>query len=132
MASSKAAERLARVAGYQTLELTHYGRKSGQPYQVTIWYLVEGGRLYLVTANAARNWVRNVKAKPKVSLRIGGETFAGKVREVADPAERERVAAIAERKYWWAAPVIRLGRMLSSAGIIDDNSAAFEVELTEN
>src|SRR5271167_4426359 len=32
--------RLRRVAGRQTLTLTHYGRKSGKPYEVTIWFVL--------------------------------------------------------------------------------------------
>jgi hypothetical protein len=30
--------RLKRVAGKQTTTLTHYGRKTGKPHEVTIWY----------------------------------------------------------------------------------------------
>jgi hypothetical protein len=38
---SNALARLKAVAGRQTLTLTHYGRKSGKPYDVTIWFAVE-------------------------------------------------------------------------------------------
>ena len=61
---SKSFERLRRAGDRQTLQLTHYGRKTGKPYQVTIWYLVGDDKLYLVSANANRNWVRNVKSRP--------------------------------------------------------------------
>src|SRR5262245_1939988 len=36
------ADGLKRVAGKQTLTLTHYGRKSGKPYKVTIWFTFDG------------------------------------------------------------------------------------------
>ena len=36
------AHRLTPVASASTLQLTHYGRKSGKPYEVTIWFMVEG------------------------------------------------------------------------------------------
>ena len=36
--------RLKRVAGKQTTTLTHYGRKTGKPHDVTIWF-VFGRRL---------------------------------------------------------------------------------------
>jgi hypothetical protein len=39
---SNALARLKAVAGRQTLTLTHYGRKSGKPYDVTIWFAVGG------------------------------------------------------------------------------------------
>jgi hypothetical protein len=57
-------ERLKRIAGRQTLRLTHYGRKSGKPYEVTIWFAVDGDRLYLLTANVTRQWVRNALPTP--------------------------------------------------------------------
>ncbi len=39
--ASKSFERLRKAGDRQTLQLTHYGRKSGRPYEVTIWYLVD-------------------------------------------------------------------------------------------
>ena len=130
---SKSLERLRQVGDRQTLRLTHYGRKTGRPYEVTIWYLVDDDRLYLVSANrAAPNWVRNVKARPAISLRVGDEVFNGNVRVITDPQEREKVNGLVERKYWFVIPVLRLGRFLASMGIIRDNSAAFEVILADD
>jgi len=129
---SKSFERLRRVADRQTLSLTHYGRKTGRPYEVTIWYLVDDDRLYLVSSNAARNWVRNVKARPAISLRVGDEVFNGNVRAVTDTKEREKVNGLVERKYWFMIPILALGRFLTSMGIIRDNSAAFEVILADD
>jgi deazaflavin-dependent oxidoreductase (nitroreductase family) len=129
--ASKAYARLGRLANRQTLRLTHYGRKSGRPYEVVIWYLVDGDRLYLVTANENRSWVRNVKRRPGVSFCIGEEIFNGDVREIVDQQEREKVRALVERKYWYVIPMLRLGRLLASLGVMSDHSAAFEVILAE-
>jgi deazaflavin-dependent oxidoreductase (nitroreductase family) len=130
--ASKSFERLLRVGDRQTLRLTHYGRKSGRPYEVTIWYLVDDGRLYLVSANAARSWVRNVKVRPAISLRVGDEVFNGNVRGITDTQERDKVNGLVMRKYWYIAPMLRLAQFLMSTGIIRDNSAAFEVILADD
>ena len=137
--ASKSFQRLRQVGDRQTLRLTHYGRKTGRPYEVTIWYLVDDDRLYLVSANrAAPNWVRNVKARPAISLRVGDEVFNGNVRVITDPQEREKVNGLVERKYWFVIPILRLGRLLrlgrffASIGIIRDNSIAFEVILADD
>ena len=45
------ADCLAQVATISTLHLTHSGRRSGMPYEVTIWFMVEGEAVYLATAN---------------------------------------------------------------------------------
>jgi len=129
--ASKSFERLRKAGDRQTLKLTHYGRKSGRPYDVTIWYLVDDDRLYLVSANANRNWVRNVKARPAISLRIGDQVFNGDVRTITDKQERDKVNRLTERKYWYVAPMLRMGQFLMSMGMMRDNTAAFEVILAE-
>jgi len=37
--------RLKRLSGKSTLILTHYGRKSGKPYDVKIWFVVDGDKV---------------------------------------------------------------------------------------
>src|SRR5687767_11524253 len=74
-AMSDITQRLSRVAKRKTVRLTHYGRKSGKPYRVTIWFLVEGDNVYLTTMNMARQWTQNVQQRPEVELEIGGERF---------------------------------------------------------
>ena len=129
--ASKSIERLRRVADRQTLSLTHYGRKSGRPYEVIIWYLVDGDQLFLVSANAARNWVRNVKARPAVSFKIGDQIFNGNVRAITDQQERDKVNDLTMSKYWYVAPMLWLARFLMASRIIRDNTAAFEVILAD-
>src|SRR3954471_23218516 len=74
---SELAARLARVARKSHVTLTHYGRKSGKPYQVTIWFTVDGDHVNLHTMSMQRQWPRNVLANGRVTLRIGDETFEG-------------------------------------------------------
>ena len=118
--------RLAAVAGRSTCRLTHRGRKSGKPYEVTIWFMVEGEHLYLATTNASRQWVRNVKADPRVSIRAGGETFAGVVEPLDDRADERHVMDLVAAKYWYVWPVIALARL---AGFDPTPDASFRVRL---
>lgn len=85
--------RLRRVTGKQTTRLTHYGRKTGKPHEVTIWFVLDGDRLYIGTANVKRQWVRNVQKTPQVKLSIGEETFEGTARFLTDRSEHERRAS---------------------------------------
>ncbi|MFQ5898210.1 MAG: nitroreductase family deazaflavin-dependent oxidoreductase [Candidatus Methylomirabilia bacterium] len=105
---SSFADRLARVARKSTCRLTHYGRKSGRPYEVTIWFLVDGDTVYLTTMNMQRQWTRNVQAHPKVLLRIGGDAFSGDIEVVTDPAQMPRVVELLRKKYWLARPYLWL------------------------
>jgi deazaflavin-dependent oxidoreductase (nitroreductase family) len=103
-------ERLARVARASRCRLTHVGRKTGQPHEVTIWFLVDGDLVYLVTADRRRQWVRNVLARPGVALRIGGETFHGDAEPATEAGEIARVTELLKRKYWLARPYLWLKR----------------------
>jgi deazaflavin-dependent oxidoreductase (nitroreductase family) len=126
---SNAVTRLAKVAGKQTTTLTHYGRKTGKPYAVTIWFVLDDDRLYIGTANANRQWVRNVQKTPQIKLSIGGESFSGTARFLTDRAEHERAIAAIRRKYWMFRPIIELGRLLAALGLMRDNTGSFDVTL---
>ena len=128
---SNALARLKAVAARQTLTLTHYGRKTGKPYDVTVWFVVDGDKVYIGTANVNRQWVRNVQKTPRVKLSIGAETFDGTARFLADRAEHERAMAMVRRKYWMFWPVIAVGRILTAIGVMRDKTGAFEVVLAE-
>jgi deazaflavin-dependent oxidoreductase (nitroreductase family) len=129
MESTKLA-RIRRLSGKQTLVLTHYGRKTGNPREVTIWFVLDGDKLYIGTANVNRHWVKNVEKTPKVRLSINGETFDGNARFLIARDEHERAMAAIRRKYWMFRPVVELGRILSRIGIMRDNTGSFEVTLT--
>ena len=126
---SNAVERLKAVAGRQTLTLTHYGRKSRKPYDVTIWFAVEADKVYIGTANVNRQWVRNVQKTTQIRLAVGGERFEGEARFLAERAERERAMAAIRRKYWMYRPLIALGQILTAIGVMRDKSGAFELVL---
>jgi deazaflavin-dependent oxidoreductase (nitroreductase family) len=121
--------RLKRLARKQTLILTHYGRKSGKPYEVKIWFAVDGDRVFIGTANVQRQWVRNVQKNPRIKLSVGGEKFEAEARFLGAPAERDRALAAMGRKYWMYSPVFAIGKMLTSVGLMRNATGAFEVTL---
>ena len=122
--------RLKSVAARQTLTLTHYGRKTGKPHEVTIWFVLDGEKFYIGTANVNRQWVRNVQKTPQIKLSIAGQTFEGTARFLADRAEHEQAMAAIRRKYWMYRPLIAIGRGLTAVGLMRDNTGSFEVMLS--
>jgi deazaflavin-dependent oxidoreductase (nitroreductase family) len=97
---SSLAERLLEVADVSTLVLTHRGRKSGKPYDVTIWFVVDGETILLPSANVNTNWPRNLRVNPAATIKIGSQSFHGTAAEITDPAERVHAVEMAQRKYW--------------------------------
>ena len=116
---------MLRCGGHPTLHLTHYGRRSGKPYEVTIWFMVEGETVYLVTANRKRQWPRNVAAQPRVQLSIGNEIVGGQVEEITDPTTIEYVTDLMAAKYWYTWPYVWVARLFGWRV----PSAAFRVRL---
>lgn len=126
------AERLKRIAGKHTLRLTHYGRKSGKAYEVTIWFIAAGDKIYLATGNENRQWVLNVKQTPRVKLSVGGEIFNGEARFISDMRERDRVLSMVARKYWMYLPMIALWRLFAALGVVQFATGAFDVTLAQS
>ena len=126
---SNALARLKRLAGRSTLILTHYGRKSGKPYEVKIWFVVDGDRVFIGTADVRHQWIKNVQKNPRIKLSVGGEKFEAEARFLDDSAERNRALAAAGRKYWLYSPVFALGKMLIALGLMRNRTGAFEVTL---
>ena len=124
-----ALKRLKRIAGKLTTTLTHYGRKTGKPHEVTIWFVLDDDKLYIGTASVNRQWVRNVQKTPNIRLSIGGETFEGDARFLTERAEHERAMADIRQKYWMFRPLIAMGRVLTAMGLMRDNTGSFDVSL---
>jgi deazaflavin-dependent oxidoreductase (nitroreductase family) len=80
--------------------LTTRGRRSGNPHEIEIWFGVAGGRLYMLAGGRdGADWVRNIRATPAVSVRIAGETRAGRGRVVEEPAEEAVARRLLADKY---------------------------------
>jgi hypothetical protein len=62
------------------------------PYSVEINYVVRNGHLYIDPAEG-RGWLKNLRADPRVRVRIGGKIYAMQASLVDDPTERADFAA---------------------------------------
>jgi deazaflavin-dependent oxidoreductase (nitroreductase family) len=80
--------------------LTTTGRASGQPREIEIWFALEGNTLYLLAGGGRRaNWVRNLAAEPRASLRVGQVTVPVRGRVVDDPDEDALARSLVHGKY---------------------------------
>ncbi len=71
------------------LYLTTTGRKTGNPYEIEIWFVEFGGNLYMVSQSYDRSdWVRNLVKEPRVTVRLGDRNFTATAR----PLDPERDA----------------------------------------
>jgi deazaflavin-dependent oxidoreductase (nitroreductase family) len=89
-----------RLNDEQYCYLTTTGRISGEPREIEIWFGLDGETLYMLSGGGDRsNWVRNLLAEPRVTVRIGDATIAGKARLVEDADEDAKARRLLLDKY---------------------------------
>ena len=99
--SSLAHERLARWADEPFAYLTTIGRRTGRPHRIEIWFAVEDGRVFMLAGGRERaDWVRNLKADPRIRIELGDDIYAG-IARVLDPglSEDQRARELLVAKY---------------------------------
>src|ERR1700712_3757189 len=76
---------LATLASESFCYVTTAGRVTGRPHTIEIWFLVHDGEVWILNGYGARSdTVRNVRADPRVQLRIGAATTGAEARVVDD------------------------------------------------
>jgi deazaflavin-dependent oxidoreductase (nitroreductase family) len=86
--------------------VTTIGRKSGQPRPIEIWFVLRGGRIYILAEHGLRtHWVANILENPHVTIRLAAHSFDATARVL----DREHdgplwvaVQDLAREKYGWA------------------------------
>jgi deazaflavin-dependent oxidoreductase (nitroreductase family) len=86
------ADLLREHASRSVCYLQTTGRVTGRARTIEIWFATDGERMYLLAGGRdGAHWVRNLRADPRVRVRIGGQTVAGMAR-VIEGEPRDRLA----------------------------------------
>ena len=79
---------------------TTFGRKTGKPYDVTIFVVTDGHRLFIVSGQGmARQWPQNLTARGSGVLHLGSVDVPLKSRHVTDPGEIRMISELYGSKY---------------------------------
>jgi deazaflavin-dependent oxidoreductase (nitroreductase family) len=93
------------LAALPYLYLTTTGRKTGLPREIEIWFVLHNGRFYILAEGYHNaHWVKNIRAKPKVRVRVGDQAFDATARVLDKDHDADLWATIQglERaKYGW-------------------------------
>ena len=80
--------------------LTTKGRKTGNPHEIEIWFVIHGDSLYLMSGGMDKSdWVRNLIEEPKVTIRISSQNFDAHARVVKNEAEENPIREMMADKY---------------------------------
>lgn len=87
------------------VHLTVFGRKTGKPHTVKIWFATDPskGKVYVTSARGSdAQWVKNLRKNPQVSMQIGNSSFKGTAVWREDEQVRTEVIPLFLRKYFLA------------------------------
>jgi deazaflavin-dependent oxidoreductase (nitroreductase family) len=83
--------------------LTTTGRLTGRPHRIEIWYVLEGGTVYLLAGAGRRSdWVKNLVAAPAVLVEVDGTIHGARGRPLdgeGDGDEAELARSLVHAKY---------------------------------
>jgi hypothetical protein len=82
------------------LEITVTGRKSGRKVSMPVWFVSEGGVLYLLPVTGSdSHWYKNVVRTPTMDLAARGKKTTVKPKRIADSKKVKEVVAKFRAKY---------------------------------
>ena len=75
--------------------LTTTGRRTGEPHQIEIWFAMDPPTLYLLAGGRdAADWVKNLIADPRVSIRIGERVWNATARLIEPGTDEDDLARL--------------------------------------
>lgn len=80
-----------RFASQRTIDLTTFGRRTGLPRRIEIWWFHVDGRFVITGTPGRRDWLANVNARPEVVIHVDNLDLPATVRTIADRELRLRV-----------------------------------------
>jgi len=93
-------EFLRDLASSREVEITVTGRKSGRSISTPVWFVHEGGNLYLLPVKGSdSDWYKNVTAKPEMQISAKGRKITVKANPLSDPGKVKEVVEKFRSKY---------------------------------
>jgi deazaflavin-dependent oxidoreductase (nitroreductase family) len=84
-----------RLARSREIHLTVTGRKSGRPISIPVWFVLEGGKLYLLPVSGSdTQWYKNVLQDARIRIEADGQQAEVKVAPIT---EAQPVSSVVEK-----------------------------------
>ncbi|MEX0864263.1 MAG: nitroreductase family deazaflavin-dependent oxidoreductase [Acidimicrobiia bacterium] len=106
-----------KLASMRTIDLTTYGRKTGRPRRIEIWWFHVDGRFIISGTPGRRDWLANIRANPNVIVHAGGHDLDGVAAEIVDPSFRRHVFKSPHTR--WYSTQAQLERLVETAPMIE-------------
>jgi deazaflavin-dependent oxidoreductase (nitroreductase family) len=106
-----------RLAARRTIDLTTFGRKTGLPRRIEIWWFQIEGRFIVTGTPGRRDWLANVLANPRVIVHVDGVDIVAGARVITDADFRRKVFTQPQTR--WYSTEAQLDRLVRSAPMIE-------------
>ncbi len=110
-------EDLDRFASIRTIDMTTFGRKSGEPRRIEIWWFHVSGRFIITGTPGRRDWLANVKASPTVVIHVDGHDIETTATVIEDHQFRLEVFRQPETR--WYSSQAQLDSLVADAPMIE-------------
>jgi deazaflavin-dependent oxidoreductase (nitroreductase family) len=101
---------LTKYAGERTIKMTTYGRRTGRPHTVIIWFGVSPQGRVFVSSLRTRDWVKNLLANPRAEVEVKDVKVKVRAVPVESQDDQQLVKEIWRRKYGLLSRLMRLPR----------------------
>jgi deazaflavin-dependent oxidoreductase (nitroreductase family) len=88
--------------------LTHFGRNTGTPYSLKVWFVDIDGEIWIGTEDKSRSWARNLRATGTADLDFGDGPTRYKATEISTAAEYDRFVSAVHAKHPIVSRLIQL------------------------
>ncbi|MBW2471481.1 MAG: nitroreductase family deazaflavin-dependent oxidoreductase [Deltaproteobacteria bacterium] len=108
---------LDRLAASQTIDITTYGRKTGLPRRIEIWWFRVDGRFVITGTPGRRDWIANIMHDPRMIVHVDGRDIETTATAILDWEFRRRVFTQPETS--WYSTQEQLDRLVRTAPMIE-------------
>lgn len=110
-------EQIEILSSIRTIDLTTFGRQSGEPRRIEIWWFHVESRFVVTGTPGRRDWLANVLADPRVVVHANGWDIPATVSLVTDEGFRRRVMTHPDTS--WYQTQAQLERLITTAPMIE-------------
>jgi deazaflavin-dependent oxidoreductase (nitroreductase family) len=106
-----------RLALQRTIDLTTFGRHSGEPRRVEIWWFHVDERFIITGTPGPRDWLANIQANPEVIVHVDGYDIRARAILVDDGIFRRRV--FTDPEISWYQTQAGLERLIATSPMVE-------------
>lgn len=110
-------DELDRLEAARTIDITTYGRRSGLPRRIEIWWFRVDGRFIITGTPGRRDWIANIINDPRIVVHVDGQDVESMASPVLDWEFRRRVFTQPETS--WYSTQEELDQLVRSAPMIE-------------